>query len=115
MTRIIGRVDSMVKIRGYSVYLGAIEETLRKHCGVADAVVSAETEDGANKRLVAYVVREPGTTWRVDARSGTSRDLRTLLERYLAILHGAQPLFRTGSASLKPTDGQIGPQKPCRH
>ena len=83
MTTIIGRDDSMVKIRGYSVYLGAIEEMLRKRCDVADTVVSAETEDETNKRLVAYVVREPGATWRVDARSGTSRDLRNLLERHL--------------------------------
>ena len=83
MTTIIGRVDSMVKIRGYSVYLGAVEEMLRKHCDVIDAVVLAETEDEANKRLVAYVVREPEATWRVDAKSGTSRDLRNLLERYL--------------------------------
>ena len=36
MTKIIGRNDSMVKIRGYTVYLGAIEETLQKHCDVAD-------------------------------------------------------------------------------
>ena len=83
MTTVMGRDDSMVKIRGYSVYFGAIEEMLRKHCDVADAVVSAEIEDETNKRLVAYVVRQPGATWRVDARSGTSRDLRNLLERYL--------------------------------
>ncbi len=35
MTTIIGRKDSMVKIRGYTVYLSAIEETLRKHCDAA--------------------------------------------------------------------------------
>ena len=83
MITIIGRNDSMVKIRGYSVYLGAIEEMLRKHCGVLDTVVSVQIEDQADKHLLAYVVREPGTTWRVDAKSGTSRDLRNLLERHL--------------------------------
>ena len=83
MITIIGRNDSMVKIRGYTVHLGAIEEMLRKHCGVSDTVVSVEAEDETNQRLVAYVVREPGATWRVDSRSGTSRDLRNLLERYL--------------------------------
>ena len=83
MITIIGRNDSMVKIRGYTVYLGAIEEMLRSHCGVLDTVVAVEAEDETNKRLVAYVVREPGATWRVDARSGASRDLRNLLERYL--------------------------------
>ena len=83
MTTIVGRDDSMVKIRGYTVYLGAVEEMLRKYCGVADTAVSVEAEGETNKRLVAYVVREPGATWRVDPRSGTSRDLRNLLERRL--------------------------------
>ena len=85
MTTIIGRTDSMVKIRGYSVYLGAIEETLRKHCDVSDAAVVAESLDETNKRLVAYVVRGPQATWKADARSGTSRELRALLERYLPL------------------------------
>ncbi len=83
MTTIVGRDDSMVKIRGYTVYLGAVEEMLRKHCGVADTAVAVEAGDETNKRLVAYVVRGPGATWRVEARSGTSRDLRNLLERHL--------------------------------
>ena len=83
MTTIVGRTDSMVKIRGYSVYLGAIEETLRKHCDVSDAAVVAESLDATSKRLVAYVVRSPQASWRVDSRSGTSRDLRALLERHL--------------------------------
>ena len=85
MTTIIGRNDSMVKIRGYSVYLGAIEETLRKQCDAADAAVLAETVDEMNKRLVAYVVPSPQAAWKVDARSGTSKDLRTMLERYLPL------------------------------
>ena len=85
MTTIIGRTDSMVKVRGYSVYLGAIEETLRRHCDVADAAVVAETVDETSRRLVAYVVRSPQATWKVDSRSGASRDLRSLLERYLPL------------------------------
>ena len=85
LTTIIGRNDSMVKIRGYTVYLSAIEETLRKHCDAADAAVLAENEDEANKRLVAYVVRGPQAAWQVDGKSGTSRDLRALLERHLPL------------------------------
>ena len=85
VTTIIGRNDSMVKIRGYSVYLSAIEETLRKHCGAADAAVLAESKDESNRRLVAYVVRGPRAAWKVDGKSGTSRDLRALLERYLPL------------------------------
>ena len=85
MTTIIGRNDSMVKIRGYTVYLNAIEETLRRHCDAADAAVLAENEDEANKRLVAYVVRGPQAAWKVDGKSRSSRDLRALLERYLPL------------------------------
>lgn len=73
MATIVGRTDSMVKIRGYSVYVGAIEETLRKHCDVSDAAVVAESLDETSKRLVAYVIRGPRASWRVDSRSGTSR------------------------------------------
>ena len=85
MTTIIGRNDSMVKIRGYTVYLGAIEEALRKHCNVADVAVLAEPVDETTKRLVAYVVPAPQAAWKVDARSGTSKDLRSILERYLPL------------------------------
>ena len=85
LTKIIGRTDSMIKIRGYSVYLGAIEETLRRHCDVSDAAVLAEEVDETNKRLVAYVVRGPQATWKVDAKSGASRDLRALLERHMPL------------------------------
>ena len=85
MTRIIGRNDSMVKIRGYTVYLGAIEEALRKHCDAADVAVLAESVDETTRRLVAYVVPAPHATWKVDARSGTSKDLRSILERHLPL------------------------------
>lgn len=83
MVTIKGRNDSMVKIRGYTIYLGGVEETLRKHCDVLDSVVAVEAEDESARRLVAYVIRKPGATWKVDAKSGASKDLRNLIERYL--------------------------------
>ena len=110
MTTIIGRDDSMVKVRGYSVYLGAIEEALRNHCDVLDAAVLAETEDETNKRLVAYVVRSSQATWSVDAKSGTSRELRRTVGATSTTLHGAQPFHGVGCASHKSADGQTGAQ-----
>jgi len=80
---VIGRNDSMVKIRGYSVYLGGIEETLKKHCEVLDAAVTVEGQDESDRWLVSYVVRKPDSSWLVDSNSATSRDLRNLLERFL--------------------------------
>ena len=53
----LGRADQQVKIRGYRVELGEIEETLRAHPKVHDAVVAAQTDPATGeKRLVAYVV-----------------------------------------------------------
>ena len=52
---------------------------------MADVAVLAEAVDETTKRLVAYVVPAPQATWKVDARSGTSKDLRSMLERYLPL------------------------------
>ena len=107
MTTIIGRDDSMVKIRGYSVYLGAIEDALRNHCDVLEAAVLAETEDETNKRLLAYVVRSSHATWDVDAKSGTSRDLRRLLERYLPLYMVPSRYVELDVLPINPQTGKL--------
>ena len=53
---IVGRCDFMVKVRGYSVVLGAVETALAKHPKLASAVVMALGAEGTDKRLVAWVV-----------------------------------------------------------
>mmetsp|Transcript_36781 Transcript_36781/g.41084 ORF Transcript_36781/g.41084 Transcript_36781/m.41084 type:complete len:1150 (-) Transcript_36781:78-3527(-) len=54
---ILGRCDFMVKIRGYSVVLGAIETALAKHPKLSSSIVLAVGGDGSSdKKLVAYVV-----------------------------------------------------------
>ena len=54
---ILGRCDFMVKIRGYSVVLGAIETALAKHPKLSSSVVLAVGSEGSrDKKLVAYVV-----------------------------------------------------------
>ena len=53
---IIGRCDFMVKIRGYSVVLGAVESAVAEHPMVASAVAITEGEEGTDKRVVSYVV-----------------------------------------------------------
>ena len=114
LTTIIGRNDSMVKIRGYTVYLSAIEETIRQHCDAADAAVLAENEDEANKRLVAYIVRGPQAAWKVDAKSRTSRDLRALLERHLPLYMVPSHFMELETLPIKSTDGQTGAQSVAR-
>jgi acyl-coenzyme A synthetase/AMP-(fatty) acid ligase/aryl carrier-like protein len=53
-----GRIDHQIKIRGYRVELGEIESRISEHSLIKESVVLA-LGDGANKRLVAYVVADP--------------------------------------------------------
>ena len=54
----LGRLDQQVKIRGYRIEIGEIEQRLRQHPEVKDAVVVArKAEDGQNQ-LAGYVVCE---------------------------------------------------------
>jgi non-ribosomal peptide synthase protein (TIGR01720 family) len=55
----VGRADGQVKVRGHRVEVGEVEACLRTHPGVAAAVVEARGE-GAERRLVAYVVGRAG-------------------------------------------------------
>jgi hypothetical protein len=54
-----GRADHQVKIRGFRIELGEVEAELLRHPSLRDVVAVAH-EDNGEKRLVAYVVPEPG-------------------------------------------------------
>jgi amino acid adenylation domain-containing protein len=52
----IGRRDQQVKVRGVRIEIGPIEDLLRDHPEVAEAVVVARDDTQGNKFLCAYVV-----------------------------------------------------------
>ncbi|WP_342755402.1 amino acid adenylation domain-containing protein [Pantoea sp. MBD-2R] len=53
-----GRADSQIKLRGYRIETGEIENTLRRHPAIEDAVVAVRGQNDA-ARLVAWVRKRP--------------------------------------------------------
>ena len=90
----MGRVDYQVKIRGFRVELGEIEEALRAHELVDDAVVTLQ-ENGPDKRLLGYVLRSESEAERTDATVARLREWQLLYDSVYAASHGFAPDFDT--------------------
>eukprot|EP00927_Polykrikos_kofoidii_P034504 TRINITY_DN2926_c0_g1_i3.p1 TRINITY_DN2926_c0_g1~~TRINITY_DN2926_c0_g1_i3.p1 ORF type:complete len:1165 (+),score=176.12 TRINITY_DN2926_c0_g1_i3:16-3510(+) len=96
---ILGRCDFMVKIRGYSIVLGAVEAALMKAIRLSSCAVFADGEEGEDKYLVAFVIRAASVdqdsdsmndegaaklaTWTVDAHTGECPEIRRVVDGLL--------------------------------
>ncbi|RMD42702.1 hypothetical protein DV735_g2392, partial [Chaetothyriales sp. CBS 134920] len=87
LLEITGRVGAMIKLRGYSVVPGKVENAITKHTAVRQCAVVAHGE-GLDRQLVAYLVRDSQSSTdrpviEID-ESGRSPSARRLLSDKLA-------------------------------
>lgn len=68
----LGRADNQVKIRGFRIDPAEVASAVKKDAEVGDAVVVAQPDHEAGKRLVAYVV--PATVHTPDAEESLMRE-----------------------------------------
>jgi len=113
---ILGRVDFMVKIRGYSIELGAVEAAILQRLAVESCVVVVEGEEGKDKRLVAYLVpsSDPDdlhADWRVDPGTGRCPRIRRVLQEGLPHYMIPAVFVEVGSLPLQDTTGKVDRKK----
>ena len=70
----LGRVDNQVKIRGHRIEPGEVEAAMMKHPEIGEAIVMAQENGLAGKRLIAFVVGK-------GLRAPAASELRAFLRR----------------------------------
>jgi len=101
----LGRIDHQVKVRGFRIELGEIETALNQHPGVGESAVIAHEDGGGNKRLVAYVVAEPGYSLSGPSNKELREFLKAKLPEYMVpsalVLLESLPLTPNGKVDRR--------------
>jgi amino acid adenylation domain-containing protein len=93
----VSRVDDQVKIRGFRIELGEVEAVLTAQAGIDAAAVVVREDTPGDKRLVAYVVPEPGRLADPAAlRAAASRALPDYMVPSALVPLDALPFTRNG-------------------
>ena len=98
----LGRRDHQVKLRGYRIELGEIEAALASHPEVGSCVVLAREDAPSERRLVAYVVPQPGRLVTADAlRAHLAKLLPDPMLPAAFVFLAALPLTRNGKVDRR--------------
>lgn len=92
----LGRLDSQIKIRGYRVELGEIEQTLRSSGLVRDVIVTPREFRDHSTRLVAYVVPSASECNPESLREHAKRRLPDYMLPAAIVVIGQLPLSANG-------------------
>jgi amino acid adenylation domain-containing protein len=120
----LGRADSQVKLRGFRVELGEIENALKQQSDVLDSAAIVREDAPGDKRLVAYVVRKQSAPVELE-QSALIAALKKSLPEYLVpsaiVALPALPRTRNGKldrsalpapnpSAAKPADSFVAPR-----
>ncbi|HEY0733617.1 MAG TPA: non-ribosomal peptide synthetase, partial [Herpetosiphonaceae bacterium] len=109
----LGRVDQQVKVRGFRIETGEIEQALRHSPAVSDAVVMAREDTRGDTQLVAYIIPQPGN---VPTTRGLRTFLLTMLPNYMLpaafVTLERLPLTPSGKVNLRalPVPERVRPE-----
>ena len=100
-----GRIDFQVKLNGYRIELGDIEENLRKLDGIEQAVVLPHLKEGKVAYLVAHVVSSYGKQGTFADVQEVRSGLKELIPDYMVpkkvIFHDKMPMNTNGKIDRK--------------
>ena len=93
----VGRIDHQVKVRGFRIEPGEIEDALRRHPGVSQAAVLPVGDQTASRMLVAYLVPDGDSTPTPEAlRTHLRRDLPEYMVPSAFVVLDRMPLSPNG-------------------
>jgi non-ribosomal peptide synthetase component F/acyl carrier protein len=122
-----GRADDQVKVRGFRVELGEIEQVIAQHRGVTQSAVALHATAEGEQRLVAYVVAQVSGYAAAHATKVTPDEITawiaTRLPEYMVpsavMIIDALPMTPNGKIDRRalpdpqvaaPTDGYVAPR-----
>ncbi|HWM91684.1 MAG TPA: amino acid adenylation domain-containing protein [Thermoanaerobaculia bacterium] len=98
----LGRIDHQVKIRGFRIELGEIQTALEACPGVRQAVVLPREEPTGERRLLAFIVTQPGQEPSTgELRASLARRLPDYMVPAMFVLLESLPLTQNGKVDRK--------------